>query len=411
MNTMKPFRLWRVFFPLVFLALTNCEAILAKLIIDEINDNGQTSEINGDPSPYAQEIYDSKNLNDLCLDSDCEPTFDPIPDSWIDNFDPETDEICGFDYNPNATSQFLIRYQNDGVNGLNLLLSKEDLFFMAWASMRHHINPHFLVGVMAQESYGNCAAVSSAGAEGCFQITTYYGRLQLEASYPERVADWFWADQSGYYPDTIFIDPLTWFGEEPETDQFRQTLDPTNASVLGTAVSSVVNFPFGVIGSGLYYNWEQNFLYNNYASLNDTVGDVVVEPGEKAVLLAAAYNGGIGRLTDSLTLYGTEYLAGMDSETQDYVEGVTDYCIGFQAGSQTYDTTYSADDVEYLIDLLSQTYPADQTDWSSLKSTIHATFFADVDELRFSDDIKALIYVISTYDVTLAPEIPEDVID
>src|SRR3990167_5497111 len=178
-------------------------------------------DIGGNPSPGAQEIYESADLSDLCIDeARCAPPYDEIPEDFVqtDGQEPLDDDVCNFDYDPNEISTFVLNRVDGSVNGLDLFLSREDLFFIAWVSVRQKINPYFLLGVMSQESYGNCAAVSSAGGEGCFQITNYYGQAQLNESYPDRTAAWHWSDRSDdYYPDDIFVDPESYFGEAPGT--------------------------------------------------------------------------------------------------------------------------------------------------------------------------------------------------
>lgn len=398
---------------LCLLIFSSCDEYFLQIEPDD--ETQTTQDVSGTPADFSQSIYESSNLSDLCDDDVCESDYETIPESFKEIYDEDEPNICAFDYDPNETSQILVTKEPNGVNGLNLLFSKEDLFFLAWASMRYQINPHFLMGVMAQESYGNCAAVSSADAEGCFQITNYYGRLQLQQSYAERVLNWYWNDSpNGYYDDSIFIDPLTWFGEDPETDQLRMTLDPSSSIVLGTDVSSVVNFNFGVIGSAMYYFWEQYFLYYNYSSTRGTTTNLIDNfDEEKASLMAAAYNGGIGSLVNNLKKFGNNYLDGMPTETQDYVPNVLSYCEGFQNGSDKYTTTYYSEEIDYIIDLLSYTYDESLgIDWEGLKAEIQENFFAtEDDKLSFVDDVKALIYFISTYDPALAPVWPEDIND
>ncbi len=397
------------FLILIFFFFSSCGIYFPVSQSTEIEPEA-TPNVSGEPSYYSQEIYESVDLTVLCTADECQPEYPVLSDDYNEYYDSEVPAVCAFDDNPNQTSQFILHKDPEGVNGLKLLMSKEDLFFLAWVSMRYQVNPHFLLGVMSQESYGNCAAVSYANAEGCFQITNDYGRAQLEESYEDRVNNWYWADDpSGYYPDSVFVNSTDWFGEEPETEQYRMTLDPSSASVLGVDVSSVVNFNFGVIGSALYYNWEQYFLYNQYSSLRTTVKNIISSQEEaKASLMAAAYNGGISRLTSSLQSYGSNYLNGMAYETQDYVGKVLDYCEGFQEGSSWYTASYTADNLDSLIDLLALTYDASlEIDWDSLKQDIRDNFFSGQDELTLVDDMKALIYYISTYDSSLAPEWPE----
>ncbi|MBF0105083.1 MAG: hypothetical protein HQM16_07115 [Deltaproteobacteria bacterium] len=394
------------------LFILNCQLTVGSTQTD--NDTDTIASISGTPSDYSQSIYTTEDLSDLCLSAACEAPYSLIPDTFKSVYDETNPDTCHFDDNPNSSSQFIIKKETSGVNDLHLLLSKEDLFFLAWASLRYKINPHFLMGVMAQESYGNCAAVSSADAEGCFQITNYYGRLQLQQSFADRVLSWHWNDNpDGYYPDSLFINPLTWFGETPESDQFRMTLDPSAGTVLGVAVSSVVNFNFGVIASALYYHWEQYFLYHNYSSLQSLVETLVEQNSEaKSSLMAAAYNGGMGTLTSALNQYDSDYLDHLPAETYNYVDRVLYYCQGFQGGASAYTATYNSDEMEYIIDLLQMTYDDSlDIDWDTLKQDVITNFYATQESLSFVDDIKAVIWFISTYDTALAPVWADDVVE
>ncbi|MBU0506884.1 MAG: transglycosylase SLT domain-containing protein [bacterium] len=391
----------------VFFLLASCDALVMGQV-SQIEDD-ITPSITGAPSNYSQAIYASTNLNDLCLADECEAEYDILPDDYREFYDDLLPNVCAFDVDPNENSQFVVHQTDDLINGTNLILSKKDLFFLAWTSMRYRINPHYLLGVLMQESSGNCAAVSGAGAEGCFQITNDYGKEQLEESYEERVNNWYWNENSSdYYADSLFVGPEEWFGEEPDSDQFRMTLEPGSEIVGGVAVSSVVNFNFGVMAAGMYYRWQEYFLYNNYASLRSrTTSYITSTPETKASLMAAAYNGGIGRLSNALQWYSSNYLSGMRYETRSYVKSVLSHCRDFQSGSAVYATTYSFQDIEEIIDLITVTYDATlEVDSEALKKDIHQNFFADQEELTLVDDIKALIYFISTYDSSLAPEWP-----
>jgi len=396
-----------IFALIMFLVFSSCDTYF--VATQNPSSQGATPDITGTPSSFSQGIYETSDLGELCFQADCQPDYDELSAEFREDYAPEMAGNCSFDDDPNRTSQFLLHHQAQGINGLDLLLSKEDLFFMAWVSLRYQINPHFLLGVISQESYGDCAAVSYAGAEGCFQITNDYGRAQLEDSYPDRVESWYWNEgATDYYPDNIFINPIIWFGAEPQTDQYRMTLDPASSTVLGMSVSSVVNFNFGAIASALYYRWEDYFLYYHYESLQDTVENLIETTAEgKASLMASIYNGGIGRFTSALKAHGANYLKGMSVQTQDYVERVTDYCRAYQQGDQLYTTTYAIEEVEYLVDLLAMTYSdAGDVDWDGLKQDIRTNFFSSQEEITLVDDVKALIYYISTYDTSLAPEWP-----
>jgi hypothetical protein len=396
----------RKYFIILLVLFTSCE-----FSFDPQTTSNQTSttteDISGTPTESSEEIYEESSLSELCLEDSCESEYDTVPDSYKNLYTDDV-EACAFNEDPNRSSQFLLGNAEE----LGILMSKEDLFFMAWVNMRYGINPHFLMAVMVAESYGNCAAVSYAGAEGCFQITNYYGRLQLQQSYSERVSTWHWNEEaSAYYADSIFLDSLTWFGEEPSHDQWRLTLDPTSDSVLGTSVSSVVNYPFGVIASGLYYHWQQHFLYYNYSSTRDVVeGLVQTYDDEMAYLMAGAYNAGIGALSNSLKNSGESYLNDLPDETQQYVERVTDYCEQYQEGAGYFSATYNEDEIDYIIDLISHTYDEGlDIEWNDIKTEVKSLFFNEQDELTLIDDVKALIYFISTYDPALAPAWAADI--
>src|SRR3989338_3547151 len=81
----------------------------------------------------------------LCLDDACEAPYEELPDDWFvtDGQEPLDSSQCNYDYNPNLLSTFIMGKPGEGVNGLNLLFSKEDLFFLAWISIREKINPYF----------------------------------------------------------------------------------------------------------------------------------------------------------------------------------------------------------------------------------------------------------------------------
>ena len=254
--------------------------------------------VDGFPVSGSEGIYQNSNLNELCLQDDCDPDYASYPDServFEHLFD---NSICALDYDPNQSSQMLI---NDSFNQslVRVHYSKEDLFFIAWVAMRLQINPHFLLGLVRQESLGNCAAVSFAGGEGCFQITNGFGRLQLQQSYETRVIGWHWnVGNTSSYNGSLFINPTTWFGTRPLTDQYRVTVDPQSESVLGQKVSSVVNFPFGAIASALYVHWQTLFLYHNYDDTAPLVASLIDgDPEERAALMGSGLqrrNHGIG---------------------------------------------------------------------------------------------------------------------
>lgn len=400
-----------IYFVFIFLIFSSsCGFSLGQSASDSPPD--QVHDIGGNPSAGSLEIYSQGDLKNLCLDeSECGAPYSKLSSDFIhtDTQEPLVASRCSFDYDPNLKSTFVLNRVDGSVNGLRLLLSKEDLFFLAWASIRYQINPYFLMSILSAESRGNCAAVSAAHGEGCFQITNTFGQSQLDQSYPDRVSGWNWTDRNGeYYPDNIFIDDMSYFGEEAPTEQFRLTLDPMESSVDGVPVSSVVNFNFGIIASTLYFHWQQYHLYH-VSGIRSQATEVFRASDRKAQWQACAYNGGITRATNALKNFDELFLEGMRTETQNYAQDVTDYCHEFQAGASTYSATYTEADVEWLIDLLSDTYPNSfGINWDEVKNDVHQVFFADgTPEVSFVDDIKALVYVISTHVPTLAPEWPE----
>ncbi|MDO8520348.1 MAG: hypothetical protein Q7T11_09360 [Deltaproteobacteria bacterium] len=372
----------------------------------------QVASVGGTPSPGSQDIYATADLSNLCVDQElCSPSYDPLP-SWFirtDGQEPLSTNVCNYDYDPNLVSTFSLYHPGGSLNGLKLLLSKEDLFFIAWNAVRQKINPHFLLGVLSQESAGNCSAVSSAGGEGCFQITNTFGQAQLGDSYRNRVSSWFWGDRTDfYYPDDLFVDELSYFGEEPDSEQFRITLDPFQETIESIVVSSVVNFHFGAIASSLYFNWQHYLLYYNFPELRDAGSEIFESEDGKALWQAAAYNGGAYGAASALEEKGEDFLDEMRDETQDYAEAVVDYCKGYQEGEESFTATYTEEDLEWIIDLLAGTYPSDIVNWDEVKSDVSQVFFTEASALTFVDDIKAIIYVISTHLPALAPEWPDD---
>lgn len=397
----------------LFLCLSSCSVLDPLGILDgDENSNGSlVREIGGNPSAGSQTVYETADLGDLCLVSACAPDYGELPSDFVntDNQENLSSAICDYDYDPNQISTFVLNRIDGSFNGLELLLSKEDLFFIAWVSVRQKINPYFLMGILSQESAGNCAAVSPYHGEGCFQITNTFGQGQLEDSYSTRTSSWTWSDRNDdYYPDNFFINPSSYFEETPSTDQFRITTDPTSGTIDGEEISSIVNFHFGAIGAGLYFKWQENLLYHHYEDLRTTSVNLFQSDNGKVKWQAAAYNGGAYGSANALADRASNFLEAMPSETQNYVPAVIDYCQAYQAGELTYSASYTEDDVEWIIDLLSYTYPNSyDINWASVKDQIHQIFFADgTKELTFVDDVKALVYVISTYDSVLAPEWP-----
>lgn len=394
----------------LLLLSVSCSFINSESDNPENNPSIPVQSIEGTPTQASHDIYAASDLGKLCVDeAKCSAPYEKIPAGFIRTTgqNPLDANVCNFDYDPNLNSSFVLHRVNGTVNGLKLLLSKEDLFFLAWVSMRQKINPHFLLGILSQESYGNCAAVSSSHGEGCFQITNTFGEAQLDKSHPARTTEWFWTDRNGsYYPDTIFIDPGTYFGELPKTDQFRITLDPTSSVINGTAISSVVNFHFGAIASGFYFYWQEYLLFHHYASLQQTATQLFQSEDGKALWQAAAYNGGAYGASLALKNKGMNFLEDRSAETQNYAPTVVDYCKSYEAGTLGYTATYTKDDVDWLIEMLAMTYPKNSSiKWNEVKDDVNQVFFSSNNAtLTFVDDIKALVYVISTHSPELAPE-------
>ncbi len=413
---MKMSRLFLLYFFLSLAPLISCNLKLAGDLPENSDDDSDSiGQITGTPSPGSEDIYSVANLNDLCVDEDeCGAPYNTLPSGFFNrgNQNLSDENVCDFDYDPNDESSFVLNQVNGSVNGLRLLFSKEDLFFLAWSSVRYKINPYFLMGILSQESAGNCAAVSSSHGEGCFQITNTFGQGQLDDSYPDRVTNWNWSNRSGaYYPDDIFEDELTWFGQQPSTDQFRITIDPDAAEINDEEISSVVNFHFGVIASSLYFHWQPYLLYYQYDELRPAAEDLFENDNGKSLWQAAAYNGGAYGASNALADAGDDFLDEMSGQTQDYAPPVVDYCTEYQQGSLAYEAIYTMDDLRFIIDLLAQTYPDDvDVNWEAVKDDVEQVFFSDEDitTLTFVDDIKAIIYVISTHTSTLGPEWPDE---
>lgn len=393
---------------------TSCQFAEIFEIPTEETETERIEDVGGNPSAGSQDIYSVANLNDLCIDHDeCLPSYNLLPFSFKRTTGQQPLDVttCNFDYDPNLTSTFILNRVDGSVNGLSLFLSKEDLFFIAWVSVRYRINPYFLLGVMAQESRGNCSAVSPAGGEGCFQITNTFGQDQLDDSYLDRVESWFWTDRDdSYYPADIFVDEVDYFGSLPPTEQLRLTRDPSVGQIDDTEVSSVINFNFGIIASALYFHWQPYLLYYNYSDLREVASAIFQDEDGKALWQVAAYNGGAYGASLAMRSAGEDYLEEMFPETRDYAPRVVDYCKSFQDGSLTYLATYTEDDLQWMIDLIAMTYPQDiNVDWNEVMDDVSQVFFEDgTQELSFVDDIKAIVYVLSTHLPELAPEWPDE---
>lgn len=364
--------------------------------------------IRGTPTAASLDIYSNFFLNELCKSDECEASYEKLPPNFY--FFGNQEDSCHFDYDPTVSNQFLVKQADGPLNGFVLDLSKEDLFFLAWVSMRYEINPHFLMGILSQESRGNCAAVSPATGQGCFQLTYRFAKPQLEQSYPDRVANWHWTNRVGYYPENIYVDEESYFGRDPlGRNQNRMTLDPTEFIINGVQVSSVANFHYGIIASALYFHWQQYLLYYRFDSLHDISEELFQTDEGKASWQAAAYNGGAFRARLELRDHGLDFLDHMAGETRNYVPAVLDYCHGYQEGELFYNESYTQEDVAWLIELLSDTYIGIDIDWEAVQEDVDQVFFSEDDAtLTLVDDIKALIYVISTSIPSLAPEWPSE---
>lgn len=380
----------------------------------DVYNQSNSNETGESPSDGSADIYSASDLTDLCVDHEiCGPPYGEIPSPFVKTSgqEPLDSDNCNYDYNPALNSTFVVRRVDGPVNGLRLLFSGEDLFFLAWVSIRYKINPYFLMGVLSQESRGNCSAVSASHAEGCFQVTNTFGQAQLNESYPLRTSSWFWTDRSGsYYPDNLFVDEELYFGEAPPSEQFRITKDPFSNVIDGTDISSVVNFHFGIIASALYFHWQQYLLYYHFDELRDVASALFQDIDGKALWQAAAYNGGAFGASWALGSAGENFLDEMAGETAEYAPLVVDYCKGYESGELAYEARYTENDLLWIIDLLASTYPAGSgINWGNVKDDVHQVFFAEEGtELEFVDDIKAVVYVISTHVTELAPEWPDE---
>ena len=63
----------------------------------------------------------------VCFESDCEPEYSALPDSFLEVYDDNNPDICGFDYDPNESSQFVLRKEEDAF----LLFSKDIKNFLS----------------------------------------------------------------------------------------------------------------------------------------------------------------------------------------------------------------------------------------------------------------------------------------
>ena len=312
-------------------------------------------------------------------------------------------------------------------SGLEILLSPLDLAFLGWTATSYHLNPHFLLGVMAAESAGDCSAVSFAGAQGCFQITYTQGAGQLLNSYPERLADWYWAPRAaakkaprargqsmGYWPADLYIPPEEYFGRTGPrgSRQLRMTRDPV-ATLLGsrrygdTQVSSVANFSFGVIGAGLYFHYLNHYLFHHVPRIGDDIRALVRIPTYKSRWMAAAYNQGSPRTIRQLDARGpVAFFDALPPDVRDYATRVVDYCGELQSAADRYDAPMTWGAFSEFLQQLRWTYSNIPIDWEGLRSTIRREFFSSGRSVRLDQDGIALFERMREVEPLLAPETP-----
>lgn len=362
------------------------------------------------------------------LDTPVTLTFDETPSAFEDwYFDTLTDpRRCAFDAQLKNEQRFTLRKQRFA-NGIDLLLSEQDLAFVAWTAFTYDINPHFLMGIMMAESSGDCSAVSSSGAQGCFQITYRQGAGQLKNSFSERVADWYWAKRSngseahrklgealGYWPADLYVSPSEYFGRKlkPGTRQLRMTVDPvatlqTSRRVGDTEVSSVANFSFGVIGSALYFHFLNYYLYSHEVQLKGDVRQLVASPGRKVMWMAASYNQGAPRTMRALGNYGTtEIWRRMSADVLSYAETVSDYCEQLQEGNQTYGGQWTFGQFSDWLQQLRWTYSAIPIDWEMLQREVKSRHFAQDQTLDLETGLLDIFRTMRALEPRLGPETP-----
>ena len=349
----------------------------------------------------------------------------PSFEDWFrdDDLDPRR---CSFDGDLGMDRRLTLRHQRLD-NGMTLLMSKSDIAFLAWTAWSYRLNPHFLLGIMMAESGGDCSAVSSAGAQGCFQITYRQGAGQLKNSFAERVTSWYWAKRSnggeahrrpgealGYWPADLYVPPSKHFGRAVKkgTRQLRMTLDPaatllTSDRLGDTEVSSVANFSFGVVGAGLYFHFLNHYLYSHEAQLKGDVFDLTSSPGMKAFWMAASYNQGSPRTMRQLGTYGPkQFQRHMTPDVIEYGQTVADYCMQFQTGDKTYGGTMTFGEFSDFVQQLRWTYSEIPIDWEGLQSEIKRRFFADENTLDLETELLLVFQTLRTLEPKLSPEQP-----
>lgn len=327
--------------------------------------------------------------------------------------------LCAFGASLKDERRLTIRKQRFE-NGMDLLLSTQDVAFLAWTAFMYDLNPHFLLGVMMAESGGDCSAVSSAGAQGCFQITYRQGAGQLRNSFKDRVADWYWAKRSngpeiqrkpgealGYWPADLYLAPEQYFGMKLKrgTRQLRMTVDPvatlqTSRRAGDTEVSSVANFSFGVIGAGLYYHFLNYYLYSHETQLKGDVQDLTSRPRRKVMWMAASYNQGAPRTMRQLGNYGAEGLFGhLTPDVLNYADTVADYCEQLQLGDKTYGGTMTFGQFSDWLQQLRWTYSAIPIDWEKLQAEVKLRHFTERRGLARGDGALSIDLELGLLDV------------
>lgn len=329
----------------------------------------------------------------------------PLYDSWFRDLG--APDVCGFDLDLSQGPRFEL-HLTEGPAGPEPLLSRLDLMFLAWVSHRYQINPHFLLGIMHAESAGDCSAVSVAGAQGCFQITDSAGAQQLANSYPERMADWYWAPRrllrptsrpwppeardADYYPQDIFVAPSEYFrelvGDEGWTDahqrrarrQLRRLIDPVATEARSDrygdlAVSSVVSFGFGAIGSALFFHWEGRLLFEQ-SLLHEDIRAAFAAPGAKALWMATGYNQGGPRSVRALARRGPAFMDAMREDVAAYARRVTGACLDLEQGEAVGPTPITWGQFSDFLQELRWTYSAVPIQWEPLRERLRRAWFA-----------------------------------
>lgn len=381
------------------------------------------------------------NLNSLLLDASDEADDNIEDDSFplyfpsAPNFDDWYIDIqldkayCSFEYDPSLDGKLEI-YNQRLKNGMNLLMSKQDIIFLAWTSYLYRINPHFLMGVMYAESGGDCSAVSSAGAQGCFQITYRQGAGQLKNSYPKRIESWYWAPRSnissnnsgryyagealGFWPSDLYIPPEVYFNQKlsPRTRQLRMTRDSV-ATLLDsdkngeTEISSVANFSFGVIGAGLYFHYLNHYLYFHELQLKGDVRELVSIPRQKLFWMAASYNQGAPRTMRMLGVYGPKNIWGyLNHDVYQYASLISNICEQLQQSPKYYKAFLTWGEFSNFLQELRWTYSEIDIDWDNLRIFLEKKFFTKGKTITIENDLLTIFDAMQEFDSDFKAEIP-----